>query len=96
MLGESLESIAQRLERAADRSQNSGSMDAANAARTAAQQVLAASSVEAGLAIEQAFLTGYGDVSVAQPARSWWWRLTHPSSWVSGWSSSDDFLSDDS
>lgn len=94
MSGESLESIAQRLERAADRSQNAGFLAAARSARDAAQQVRGAPSLEAALAIEQAFLATATAVPAAAPSRSWWWWLTHPSSWGSSsdYRSSSDYV----
>lgn len=91
MPDDTLESIAERLERAGDRAQSTGLVVVAQAAQEAAQQVRVAPSVEAGLAIEQAFLAVHASAA-ARPARSWWWRLTHPSSWFS-W---NDDLSDDS
>ena len=91
MPGESLESIAERLENAADRARNGGLMVVAQAAQEAARQVRVAPSVDAALAIEQAFM-GVHASSGEAPPRSWWWRLTHPGSWFS----SDYDLSDDS
>jgi len=97
MSGESLVSIAERLERAADRFESTGNVAGAEAGRAAAARVLAAWNVDAGLAIEQEFMLQYGAAAAAalsQP-RSWWWRLTHPGSWFS--SSSDAYWdSDDS
>ena len=96
MPGESLDSIAERLERAADRFESTGSTAGAEAGRAAAARVRAAPSVDAGLAIEQEFMLGYAAAAAAgQSPRSWWWWLTHPTSWFS---SADDFdsYSDDS
>jgi hypothetical protein len=91
MPDESIEDIAERLERAADRFVSSGIDYGAEAARETARRVRAAGTPEEALALEREFMLGHIHAAdPAAPARSWWWRLFHPGSWGGGGNFTDN------